>query len=69
MSCSSSWPSRLRSPTPAKTERPWYFSAITWISSITGTVLPTPAPPNMMARLPGFIASDMRPIERDILSK
>ena len=49
MSVSSSWPSRDRSPTPANTEMPWYFSTMAWISSITSTVFPTPAPPNIAA--------------------
>ena len=52
MSVSSSWPSRDRSPTPANTEMPWYRSTIAWISSITSTVLPTPAPPNIAALPP-----------------
>ena len=52
MSASSSWPSRERSPTPAKTEMPLYFSTMARISSITSTVLPTPAPPNIAALPP-----------------
>ncbi len=52
MSVSISWPSRDRSPTPAKIEMPRYFSATAWISSITSTVLPTPAPPNIAALPP-----------------
>src|SRR6266571_952160 len=41
-----SFPSRVRSPTPAKTDTPPCFSATLWISSWMRTVLPTPAPPN-----------------------
>ena len=41
-----SLPSRVRSPTPAKTERPPCFMATLWINSRIKTVLPTPAPPN-----------------------
>ena len=52
MSVSNSWPSRERSPTPANTEMPWYFFTMAWISSITSTVLPTPAPPNIAALPP-----------------
>ena len=40
-----SFPSRVRSPTPAKTENPPCFSATLWISSMINTVFPTPAPP------------------------
>ena len=61
MSVSSSWPSRERSPTPAKTEMPWYFSTMAWISSITSTVLPTPAPPNIAA-LPPWASGASRSI-------
>ena len=41
-----SLPSRVRSPTPAKTETPPCFMAMLLISSMMMTVLPTPAPPN-----------------------
>jgi len=40
-----SLPSRVRSPTPAKTERPLCSWAMFRISSWTMTVLPVPAPP------------------------
>src|SRR4029450_10347348 len=40
-----SLPSRVRSPTPAKTETPPCCSATLWISSWISTVLPSPAPP------------------------
>ena len=40
-----SLPSRVRSPTPAKTERPPCSAAMLRISSWMSTVLPTPAPP------------------------
>ena len=41
-----SLPSRVRSPTPAKTETPPKFCATRRIISWISTVLPTPAPPN-----------------------
>jgi hypothetical protein len=41
-----SLPSRVRSPTPANTERPLCWYAMLRISSCTITVLPVPAPPN-----------------------
>ena len=41
-----SFPSRVRSPTPQKTDRPPCPMATLWISSWMMTVLPTPAPPN-----------------------
>ncbi len=41
-----SLPSRVRSPTPAKTEVPPKFRATRVIISWMSTVLPTPAPPN-----------------------
>ena len=41
-----SLPSRVRSPTPAKTETPPKFWATRRIISWMSTVLPTPAPPN-----------------------
>ena len=41
-----SLPSRERSPTPQKAERPSCSSAMERISSWIRTVLPTPAPPN-----------------------
>src|SRR6267142_3766762 len=41
-----SLPSRVRSPTPANTERPLCWYAMLRISSCTMTVLPVPAPPN-----------------------
>src|SRR3984893_1695778 len=40
-----SLPSRVRSPTPANTDRPWCWWAMLRINSWTITVLPTPAPP------------------------
>ncbi len=46
---------------PAKTEMPWYFSTMAWISSITSTVLPTPAPPNIAA-LPPWASGTSRSI-------
>src|SRR5256714_5861190 len=41
-----SLPSRVLSPTPAKTERPLWWYAMFRMSSCTITVLPVPAPPN-----------------------
>ena len=41
-----SLPSRVRSPTPANTEKPLCLLATLLISSWMMTVLPTPAPPN-----------------------
>ena len=41
-----SFPSRVRSPTPANTENPPCSAAMFRISSMITTVLPTPAPPN-----------------------
>ena len=41
-----SFPSRVRSPTPANTEKPPWWVAMLWMSSMMTTVLPTPAPPN-----------------------
>ena len=41
-----SLPSRVRSPTPANTEKPCCFLAMLLMSSWISTVLPTPAPPN-----------------------
>ena len=47
--CIISWyrslPSRVRSPTPAKTEKPPCAFAMLLISSMITTVFPTPAPP------------------------
>ena len=40
-----SFPSRVRSPTPAKTEKPLWTLAMRAISSVRMTVLPSPAPP------------------------
>ncbi len=40
-----SFPSRVRSPTPANTEKPLWTLAIRAISSVRMTVLPSPAPP------------------------
>ena len=40
-----SLPSRVRSPTPEKTDTPPCWRATLWISSVIVTVLPTPAPP------------------------
>ena len=45
ISRSRSLPSRVRSPTPAKTERPLWPLAMLFMSSWMSTVLPTPAPP------------------------
>mmetsp|Transcript_3318 Transcript_3318/g.7484 ORF Transcript_3318/g.7484 Transcript_3318/m.7484 type:complete len:237 (-) Transcript_3318:25-735(-) len=41
-----SFPSRVRSPTPANTEKPPCALATLLMSSMISTVLPTPAPPN-----------------------
>ena len=49
-----SFPSRVRSPTPAKTEKPPCAEAMRAISSVRITVLPNPAPPNK----PGLAAAD-----------
>ena len=46
MSCQSSWPSRIRSPTPAKTDTPRCRCTMACMNSMIRTVLPTPAPPN-----------------------
>ena len=46
ISRSKSFPSRVRSPTPANTERPPWPLAMLLINSCIKTVLPTPAPPN-----------------------
>ena len=45
ISCQRSFPSRVRSPTPANTEMPPWCWAMLLISSWMMTVLPTPAPP------------------------
>ena len=47
-----SLPSRVRSPTPAKTEYPPWALAIRAINSVRITVLPRPAPPNRPALPP-----------------
>ena len=52
ISSQSELPSRVRSPTPAKTENPLCSVAIFRINSMTMTVLPTPAPPNKPILLP-----------------
>ncbi len=54
-----SLPSRLRSPTPAKTDTPACSWATFRISSWMMTVLPTPAPPKMPI-LPPFLNGQMR---------
>ena len=46
ISCQSSLPSRVRSPTPQNADRPPCCLAMLLISSMMITVLPTPAPPN-----------------------
>ena len=46
ISRSKSLPSRVRSPTPANTDKPLCAFAILLINSWISTVLPTPAPPN-----------------------
>ena len=46
------FPSRVRSPTPANTEKPPCSVAMLRISSMTMTVLPTPAPPKRPILLP-----------------
>ena len=46
ISRSKSFPSLVRSPTPANTESPPCPFAILLISSWISTVFPTPAPPN-----------------------
>jgi len=51
-------PSRVRSPTPQKTETPPCCSATLWMSSWIRIVLPTPAPPD-------FAAADVRGDEVD----
>ena len=45
ISCHRSLPSRERSPTPAKTEKPSCAVAMLRMSSWMMTVFPTPAPP------------------------
>ncbi len=47
-----SLPSRVRSPTPAKTEKPPCWLAMRAMSSVRMTVLPRPAPPNSPALPP-----------------
>ena len=54
-----SFPSRVRSPTPAKTEIPPWCFAMLWISSWMSTVLPTPAPPKRPV-LPPFVYGSRR---------
>ena len=61
-------PSRVRSPTPAKTETPPCCCARLWISSWMSTVLPTPAPPKRPTLPPlmyGAIRSThLRPVSK-----
>ena len=54
-----SFPSRVRSPTPAKTEYPLCPLAILLMSSMISTVFPTPAPPKSPI-LPPFIYGSSR---------
>ena len=54
-----SLPSRVRSPTPAKTEKPPWVFAMLLMSSRMTTVLPTPAPPKAPA-LPPLMNGQMR---------
>ena len=54
-----SFPSRVRSPTPAKTEIPPWCFAMLWMSSWMSTVLPTPAPPKRPV-LPPFVYGSRR---------
>ena len=54
-----SFPSRVRSPTPAKTEMPPWCFAMLWMSSWMSTVLPTPAPPKSPV-LPPFVYGSRR---------
>ena len=54
-----SFPSRVRSPTPAKTERPLRALAMLLINSMMSTVLPTPAPPKAPI-LPPFRKGQIR---------
>jgi hypothetical protein len=63
-----SLPSRLRSPTPAKTETPACSWATFRISSWMMTVLPTPAPPKMPI-LPPFLNGQIRSITFRPVSK
>ena len=56
-----SFPSRVRSPTPAKTESPPWPFAILLINSWIKTVLPTPAPPNKPI-LPPFAYGSIKSI-------
>ena len=59
-----SLPSRVRSPTPAKTETPPCCCATLWISSWISTVLPTPAPPKRPI-LPPLTYGAIRSIDLD----
>jgi hypothetical protein len=52
-------PSRVRSPTPAKTELPLWTRAMDEISSVMTTVLPTPAPPKIPV-LPPLVKGAIR---------
>src|SRR5919202_1316906 len=54
-----SFPSRVRSPTPEKTDTPPCSRATLWISSWMRTVLPTPAPPKRPT-LPPFTYGAIR---------
>jgi hypothetical protein len=54
-----SFPSRVRSPTPANTEKPPCLSATLLMSSMMRTVLPTPAPPKRPV-LPPFVYGSSR---------
>ena len=56
-----SFPSRVRSPTPANTESPPCPLAMLLINSWISTVLPTPAPPNNPI-LPPFAYGSIRSI-------
>ena len=63
-----SLPSRVRSPTPANTERPPCSWAMLLMSSWMSTVLPTPAPPNRPT-LPPFTYGASRSITLMPVSK
>src|SRR5205807_749981 len=68
ISSSRSFPSRVRSPTPEKTDTPPCSRATLWINSWISTVLPTPAPPKrptLPPRTYGAIRSTtLRPVSK-----
>jgi hypothetical protein len=66
-----SLPSRVRSPTPQKTEKPPFSTAVMRMSSWMSTVLPTPAPPKRPI-LPPFAkgqsrSTTLRPVSKTSL--